>query len=134
MTPWTYLVHLCTRRHTPLIAPTHQLVDLGRSTHRPLGEVLNEYAPLAVLSDVQLRMIGTEEVADGFVVDLEIRCPHHERSLWITLGLDVREYCMQGAWNDADIGWARIERKPVHRVGLTRTGLSVRDDRGVVPL
>ena len=104
----------------------HETVYFVGTAHRPLGEPLDEDALLAVLAHLQTRPVDLQQVADHLVVDLQVRRAHHERGVLRRLLLDEAEDLLHRSRHDPALRVARRVLEALHRVGLARARLPVR--------
>ena len=98
-----------------------------RRADSPLGESLNKDTSFPVFTDLKAGspLSGLKEVGDGLVVDLEVRGTHHEGSVLVGFMLDVLEYFLHGAGNNAALRVRLEVLKTLHSESLARARLTV---------
>lgn len=119
------LIHVSLGDGSSFSTHFHQIQYFLRFYHRPLWHALDVYAFSGIFSDIELFFLISEQIADYFVVDLNVGRSHHESSILIFAPLNESEDIFDGSRNDAPIFVGHAVLEPFHRVGLSCSCLSV---------
>lgn len=79
-------------------------------------------------------MVWSEEIANLFIIYLQIRGTDHESSGGIRFEFYVVENGMQRTWDDSQLVGVWVEGESVHGECFTGSCLSISDDGGIVSL
>mmetsp|Transcript_17033 Transcript_17033/g.64473 ORF Transcript_17033/g.64473 Transcript_17033/m.64473 type:complete len:496 (-) Transcript_17033:7-1494(-) len=119
--------------HAVSLPGLQNCVHLGRRLDHHARQVLHVDAAVHALLELQPRRdVLPEQVPDVLVVDLHVRRADQVLALRAARGVDALEDVLERVGHEA--AQLRHVGHALHRVGLARAGLAVREDCAVVPV
>ena len=132
VTPRWLGVHVCAADCSVLVSEVQQTVHLRLFRHECFHDVFYVDAGLLVLSNLQIRLWGVQQVSDFLHVDFDHTDLHREFDL-VRRGEDLPEHEAYHAWNHASF-LGVVDGRPKHGMRLTRTGLPIGKDSAIEAL
>ena len=130
MTTGRCVIHGSLAHFTKAITLIHNLVNLPNALYCDNGQVLDKYAFLRVLFQVELSVwIRAKQISNLFIVDLDEGASHEEALLHIGLIINETIDVLESIRNDALM---LLVRETQHGVSLPAAGLSIGEYRTVV--
>jgi len=130
---WNF-VHFGLRGDAWPLSSLKKVVNLSRCADGPLRQSFHEDTLTFVFSNLQTHSVAFEQIADGLVVDLQIRDSYHELCLQALFRLNVNEYFFHCPRNDATLFVCFVVFKSFHRVRFACACLPISQDCCVVSL
>ena len=128
------LIHICFSSGSGFGSHFDKFQNLFWSDNRPFRDSFHKDTPFWIFSDLEIVLLLAQQIADYFVIDLDIGCANHKLCVFILATLDILKYILYCPRDYSSLIIVQIVFKSFHCEGFTGSSLPICKDGGIIAL